>query len=248
MCYNYSMSNTLFIGKDLPDGLEFAEAIADSGRQVFTVAKSEADATNFDSEKIFASTWNKSSAVSAHSVLIKAETKLEQLDEVIFYFDTNYFCSKFEIDRTEDISNAVDTMLNCFLYSTAELLKRLDQIKEKTVVAFIVREYPSKAEAISTKTTGIVPASAIVSAAQAAFCSLAETFSTNVADRNYLSVILAKCGFSNELYKNEDAIADWTVSAMDSLKTLKNPQNVKQACTWNKVGGKLSGGFALFGR
>ena len=163
------MSNTLFIGKDLPDGLEFAEAIADSGRQVFTVAKSEADATNFDSEKIFASTWNKSSAVSAHSVLIKAETKLEQLDEVIFYFDTNYFCSKFEIDRTEDISNAVDTMLNSFLYSTAELLKRLDQIKEKTVVAFIVREYPSKAEAISTKTTGIVPASAIVSAAQAAF-------------------------------------------------------------------------------
>ena len=242
------MSNTLFIGKDLPDGLEFAEAIADSGRQVFTVAKSESDAANFDSEKIFASTWNKSSAVSAHSVLIKAETKLELLDEVIFYFDTNYFCSKFEIDRTEDISNAVDTMMNAFFYSTAELLKRLDQIKEKTAVAFIVREYPSKAEALSSKTTGIVPASAIVSAAQAAFCSLAETFSTNVADRNYLSVILAKCTFTSELYKNEDAIADWTVAALDSVKAMKNPQNVKQACTWNKVGGKLSSGFALFGR
>ena len=47
------MSNTLFIGKDLPDGLEFAEALADSGRSVFGIAKSEADAAKFESEKIF---------------------------------------------------------------------------------------------------------------------------------------------------------------------------------------------------
>ncbi len=246
MCYNENMSNTFFIGKDLPDGLEFAEAIADSGRSVFGIAKSEADAAKFESEKIFTSTWNKSSAVSAHSVIIKAETQLESFDEVVFYFDSSYFCAQFELDRTEDISNAVDTMYNSFLFATNELLKRIDQRKEKITVAFLVKEYPSKYEMISSKAAGIVPASGIVSAAQAAFCALAENFSTCVAERNYLSVLLAKCSFSNDLSKNEDGLADWLVTALDSFKTMKNPQTAKQAGVWNKAGGKVSAGFALF--
>ncbi len=240
------MSNTLFLGKDLPDGLGFAEVLADSGRSVFGIAKSEADAAKFDSEKIYATTWNKSSAVSAHSVIIRAETRLETFDEVVFYFDAANFCTQFEIDRTEDISNAVDTMLNGYLFATNELLKRLDQRKERVSVVFLVKEYPSKYELISSKAAGIVPASTIVSAAQAAFCALAESFSTNVADRDYLSVILAKCAYSNDLYKNEDAIAEWTISAFNTVKTMKNPQTVKQATTWNKVGSKVSTGFSLF--
>ena len=246
MCYNQIMSNTLLIGKDLPDGLAFAEALADSGRSVFGTAKSEADAAKFESEKIYATTWNKSSAVSAHSVIIRAETKLENLDEAIFYFDASNFCSQFELDRTEDISNGIDSMISGFLYSSNELLKRIDQRKEKISVLFLVKEYPSKYELISSKAAGLVPASTIVSTAQAAFCALAESFSTNVADRDYLSVILAKCSYSNELYKNEDAIADWTVSSLNTVRTMKNPQTVKQAGTWNKVGGKLQTGFALF--
>ncbi len=240
------MANTLFIGKDLPDSLEFAESLADSGRKVFAVSKSDAEAAKFDSEKIFTTSWNKSSAVSAHSVLIRAETKLESIDEVIFYFDSNYFCTKFESDHTEEISNAVDTMINAFFYSTTELLHRIDQIKEKITVAFVVRQYPSKLEVLTSKTGGILPASPIVNAAESAFCSLAEAFSTNVADRNYLSVILAKCNYDNEFYKNEDGIADWLVSAFDTVKLLKNPQTVKHASNWNKVGGKVQTGFSLF--
>ena len=246
MCYNYAMANTLIIGKELPDGLSFAEALADSGRSVFATAKNEADASKFESEKIYSATWNKSSAVSAHSVIIKAETKLETIDEVVFYFDASSFCTQFELDRTEDLSNGIDAMISSFVFSATELLKRIDQRKEKITVLFLLKEYPSKYDMISSKTAGIVPASTIVSAAQAAFCAIAESFSTNVADREYLSVILSKCSYSNELYKNEDSIADWTVSALNSINAMKNPQSVKQACVWNKVGGKLSSGFALF--
>ena len=240
------MSNTLFIGKDLPDGLAFAEVLADSGRSVFGTAKSEADAAKFESEKIYASTWNKSSAVSAHSVIIKAETRLESFDEVVFYFDASNFCSQFELDRTEDISIGIDTMISGFLFASTELLKRIDQRKEKISVLFLVKEYPSKYEMLSSKTAGIVPASTLVSAAQAVFSAIAESFATNVGDRDYLSVVLAKCAFSNELYKNEDAIAEWTISAMDTVKLMKNPQTVKQAGIWNKVGAKVSTGFSLF--
>ncbi len=240
------MSNTFFIGKDLPDGLAFAEALADSGRLVFGIAKNTGEAAKFESEKIFATTWNKSSAVSAHSVIIQAETKLETLDEAVFYFDASSFCSQFELDRTEDISNGIDTMISGFIFAANELLKRIDQRKEKITVAFLIREYPSKYEMIASKTAGIVPASTVVSAAQAAFCAMAENFSTNVADRDYLSVLLAKCSFTNEFYKNEDGIADWLAGALNSIKTMKNPQTVKQAGVWNKAGGKVSTGFSLF--
>ena len=240
------MSNTFLIGKDLPDALGFAEAVADSGRLVFGIAKNDSEAAKFESEKIFATTWNKSSAVSAHSVIIQAETKLENLDEVVFYFDASSFCAQFELDRTEDISNGIDTMVSGFIYASNELLKRIDQRKEKITVAFLIKQYPSKYEMIATKTAGIVPANTVVSAAQAAFCAMAENFSTNVADRDYLSVLLAKCEYANELYKNEDGIADWLVHALDSVKLMKNPQTVKQAGTWNKVGGKVSTGFSLF--
>ena len=246
VCYNYAMSNTLFIGKDLPDSLSFAEALADSGRSVFCTTKTEADASKFESEKIYATTWNKSSAVSAHSVIIQAENKLENLDEVIFYFDAATFCSQFELDRTEDISNGIDSMIAAFTYASTELLKRIDQRKEKITVLFLVKEYPSKYDMLSSKIAGIVPASTIVSAAQAAFSALAESFSTNVADRDYLSVILAKCAYSNEYYKNEDGIADWVVSSLNAVEAMKNPQTVKQAGIWNKVGAKVSTGFSLF--
>lgn len=246
LCYNQNMSNTLIIGKDLPSSLDFAEALASTGRKVFAIAKNQSEETNFESENIFSSTWNKSSAVSAHSTLIKAETKLDNLDEVIFYFDTEYFCSLYELDKTEEISNAVDNMINSFLFSTNELLKRIDQKKEKVIVSFLLKEYPSKADFILSKAAGITPASAIVSAAQQTFISIAESFASNVAGREYLSVILSKCNNSNELYKNEAEIAKWFALSFDSVKQMKNPQNVKQALSWNKTGSKIQTGFLLF--
>ncbi len=240
------MANTLFIGKDLPDGLEIAEAIANSGRKVFAVSKSERETENFVSENILSATWNKTSAVSALSFLINAETKLGNIEEILIYFDANYYTSKFELDKTEEISSAVDSMITGYCYIITEILKRIDQTKEKITVAFLTKEHPSKFEVCSSKSIVTVPASSVVSASQAAFVSMAENFSTYVSDRDFLSVILAKCSAGNELYKNEKLIGDWVVSSFDAIKNAKNHQTFKQAGVWNKVGSKISTGFALF--
>ncbi|MBR1640127.1 MAG: hypothetical protein IJ688_12140 [Treponema sp.] len=242
------MPNTLVIGKDLPDGLDFAKAVAGTGRKIFTCTKTEADAVNFESQELFGSTWNKGSAVSAYSFLVKAETKLQKINEVIFYFDTNYFTTKFDSERTDEIAAAIDAMVYPYMYACGELLKGLEQTREKTLVSFLLREYPSKHEMLSAKTPGGVPASTVVSAAQAAFISLAESFSTNVSERNYLSVILARCSQTNELYKSESSLARWLTEAMESISNQKNPQTVKQASTWNKAGSKIQTGFGLFSR
>lgn len=242
------MSNILLIGKDLPDGIDFAESLAGTDNTIFTSAKSVSDVNSFESERIYACIWNRSSAVSAHSLMINAETKLENFDHVIFYFDTTYYCSKFELDKTEEISAAVDTMMNSYFNAAGELIKRADQKKEKLTVSFLIRTYPSKNEiALSgSKTSGMVPASIIVSTAEAAFTALAENFATYVADRDYLSVILAKCTYTNELYKNERAIASWLKEAYSTVTNSKNKQSIKNACNWNKAGGKISIGFSLF--
>ena len=65
-------------------------------------------------------------------------------------------------------------------------------------------------------------------------------------DNDYLSVILAKCNISNELYKNEKAIARWCVDSFKTVSNQKNKQTVKHAANWNKVGAKISAGFILF--
>ena len=239
------MANTLFIGKDLPDGLELAESLSNSGRKVFGVCKSEMDAANFEAENIVASVWNRASAVSALSLLIKAETQFGNIDEVVFYFDANYFASKFELDKTEEIASSVDFMISGYIYAVGELLKRIEQKKEKITVSFL-RDYPSKYEVCLQKSAAVVPASNVVSAAKQAFISAAENFSTNVSEKDYISVLLAKCPIGNDLYKNEKMIGDWLCESLTAVSGAKNHQSVKAAGTWNKVGSKVSTGFALF--
>lgn len=242
------MSNTLIIGKDLPDCLDFAEALATKDRTIYCAAKNDSETANFESENIYSSNWTKSSAISAHSLLIKAETKMNIIDEVVFYFDSNYFCSKFELDKTEEVSAAVDSMISSYLYMCNELLSRADQRKEQLSVSFLVKEYPSKVEVLNnaSKLPSLLPSANVVSAAEAAFVALAQNFATYVADREYLSVILAKCNYTNELYKNDRAIAAWVAESFDTVRTQKNKQTVKQAINWNKVGSKVQTGFSLF--
>ncbi|MCR5062198.1 MAG: hypothetical protein K6A89_02840 [Treponema sp.] len=239
------MSNLLLIGKDLPEAADFAEALVSSGKQVFAVSKNEADVKTFEAQNIFSAVWNKGSSISTHSLLLNAQNKFEKIDEVIFYFDSVYFASKFDTDKIEEFAPAMESMMTSFLYSSAELLRRVDQKQDNLSVLFLVKEAPSKYEAASQKSVSSA-VSTVVSVAQAAFEKIAENFSVNVTDRNYLSVILAKILPNNELYKNDKGIAQWAVSSFEAVAAMKNHQNVKQAGTWNKVGSKIQTGFSLF--
>lgn len=241
------MSDILIAGKELPDCLELAESFIEN-KKVFTAAKPDAEIANFDAEGIFSCNWNKSSAISARSFIIKAETKLKELNEYLIYFDAVTFASKFELDRTENVSTAVESMITSYQFLVTELLLRLEQRKDPVVVSFLVKTYPSKFETLhnGTKAVNLVPCSNIVSAAQAAFISLAENVSILVADKPYLSVLLAKCEPGNDFYSDETGLGKWVMQGMDALSKSKSKQTAKQAATWIKVGQKVSAGFSLF--
>ena len=138
------MSDILFSGKDLPDSIDWAEGLASINRTVFTSTKDDSDAENFAAENIFSATWNRTSAVSARSFLIKAETKFTDINEYILYFDSYYYSTKFELDKTEYVTAATDSLISSYQLFINELLSRLEQKKEPAVIAFIAKTYPSK--------------------------------------------------------------------------------------------------------
>jgi hypothetical protein len=76
--------------------------------------------------------------------------------------------------------------------------------------------------------------------------SIAENFSTNIQDKPYLSVLLAKVPAISDAPQSDLEIGNWLCAAFDSLKNAKHQQTLKAASTWNKVGSKISSGFSLF--
>ena len=242
-----TMSDILIVGKDLPDCLDFAEAFV-ATRKVFCVAKEETEASNFEAEGIQAATWNRASAISSRALIIKSETKLDDLNQFVIYFDSYYFGTKFELDRTQDVAPAIDTMIASYQYFVNELFTRLEQRKDPVTVVFLAKTYPSKVENFhsGSKNVNIHPTSNIVNAAQAAFISLAENFATLVGDKQYLSVLLAKCDQTNELFNNDKQLGNWVKESINAIEAFKNHQGMKQACNWVKAGGKVSNGFLLF--
>lgn len=243
------MPNILIAGKDLPESLDICEAFARTGRKIFTVSKSESDIANFESENIFAAPWNRASAVSARSLIIKSETRLQKTDEILIYFDAPPFAEKFISDRTEDVSRGIDCMISGFQYLTAELIRRIEEKKERITISFMLRTCPTKHDLIhsgAAKGVNVPPAGIIVSGAQAAFAASAENAAAVLSEKDYVSVFLVQNTPSNEFYKNEKETAKWLVGYFDGIEGLKSRQNPRTCTTWIKVGAKLSGGFSLF--
>ena len=226
------MAKFLLIGKDIPEGYDFAKGLAGSENEIFC-AESDSNTDSGDyNDRIYTASWNKASAISAHSLLIKAETKLETIENVIFYFDADYLSTRFLDNSTDEISTAIDTMTTSFLYITSELLRRAEQKRNKLCAAFIVKNLKPE------QTSGIVKI------AEAAFCQLAENFAQNVGERDYLRVFLAKSSGATEAVAEEQALGEWAAKALSEIAEKK--QSVKQAAAWIKAGGKVGSGFPFF--
>lgn len=241
------MSNTLIVGKDLPDSLDFAQIFSKSGRKVFVSGKQDLESEKFETENIFTANWNRDSGISARSLLIKAESKLQKIDEVVLYFDSLYFASKFDADKTENVTPAIEQMITGFQFFINELILRMGQRNEKIIISFLVRSVPSRYEMNFTntyKTLNVFPASNIVISAEKAFMALAENTAALIGDE--ASVFLGQCTATNDYYKNEQEIARWMISAFDVLSNPKTKYGAKQAVVWNKAGSKFSTGFSLF--
>lgn len=237
------MANILVVGKDLPESENLIKSFELQGHKTFTTANSD---FSIDSDNIFTFSWNRTSSISAKTLLIQAESKLSQIDRVLIVFDAPAFSTKFESDRIEDCTQAVENMISSYVYFCQTLISRLAQKPHKVTVGFYLKNVTSKAEAATTKAGTQTPCSNCVSIAQGAFVSLAENFGISFYQLDQVSVFLCQSDVTNDLYTNERDTGSWILSYFDAEDNLKQRQNAKQSLTWTKVGGKMPGSFSLF--
>ena len=86
--------NILIAGKNLPESVDLAESFALQGFDVIITGRQE-EKKLLQNSNIQVAPWNKTSAVSARSLVIQSEIASGKLDNALLYFDAPMFASQF---------------------------------------------------------------------------------------------------------------------------------------------------------
>jgi len=237
------MANILVVGKDLPESESLLKSFELQGHKIFATASSD---ISIENDNIFTFSWNKSSSISAKTLLIQAEAKLVQIDRVLIIFDSPSYAKKFESEKIEDCTQAIENMISGYLYFCHTLLARLSQKNKKVSVGFFLKTISSKADMISAKSVTQAPCTNNVAVAQAAFKAMAENFCVSLCELPEVSVFLVISEPGNEIYASDRDTGVWFLNSFETLEKMKNKPSAKQALNWIKAGGKMPGGFGLF--
>ena len=236
------MANILMVGKDLPESESLLKSFELQGHKVFATANSDISLNN---SNIFAFSWNKASSISARTLLVQAESKLVNIDRVLIVFDAQNYSTKYESERIEDYTQAIENMVSGYAYFCQTLLTRLAQKNDKITVGFYLKTVATKASMALAKNANQTPCTNTVAIAQGAFEALAENFAVSLYQLSNVSVFLCQSDITNPLYNDERETGSTLLSYFDAIDKMKNRMNAKASCTWVKAGGKL-GGFGLF--
>lgn len=253
------MEKTVLIaGKDLPGGLDFADGVLMTGRNVVSTTSESMHAKQAADGGAVTVMWNKTSPVSARAVVLECENSFRRLDEAVFVFDEAYFAEKYDGMSHENCSRGMDEMILSYQYLVQEVLARFekryayDYVNEEAIkpgkLVFLMKSSPSELDILKNNNLrNTVPCAAgpFVGAAAAAFEGFAENIAAMFGGRDYVTVILAKADSSMELGKNDRALAGWLSNYMEEVDNLKHKPNAKQCASWVKAGAKASGGFGF---
>lgn len=242
------MEKTVLIaGKEYPAGSALASAAVNHNRNVVITAPFAAEETGepMSTAGIAAVAWNKSSSVSARSIVLQAENAFQRIDEAVLVFDTAWLSPNFNTMTPELCSRAVDTMIISYFYLSLELVNRFAKQGGGTLV-FMLKSAPGLAEMPSSVTlrgdSSAVPAGILPASAEAAFKVLAESTAAKYADKDGLRFFLVNADYDTP----DNQFAGWMFEHMDATYVSKSKQDVRHACQWIKVGTKHQAGFSLF--
>lgn len=250
------MSKTLLIaGQDYPLTTKYIDAALLTERSVFATVSEEMskkeENTIVDENSIQVVpagaeilNWNRSSPISARSIIIKAEASYERLDEALLIFDSPSFGAKFKDYSPSVLSRAMDEMVLGYNLLISETLERY-AVKGGGALVFLLNYAPSQVDMVrglARKSPYEVPLPLPVAIAQQSFVAMAESIALRYSGANDISVLLVR----NEA-EREESIPSWLFQYMDD--TLKeHALSGKNSVNWIKPGSKYSSGFSLFHR
>ncbi len=240
--------NILIAGKDLPDSVDLAESLSFAGFDVIVTGKQD-DKKLLQNSEIVVASWNKTSAVSARSLVIQSELGSGKLDNALLYFDGPLFASQFTSFSIEESPRALDEMVSGFQYLAIEVLTRFEQHRNNGKLIFVLKTHPSvndvlHSSALRNSTSG--PSNPFVAAAEASFATFAENVAALYGDKENISILLVTGNSQNEIMKKDSNFANWLSEYLRQVDGLKNKLDAKHSTNWIKAGAKNPGSFSLF--
>ncbi|MBP3367275.1 MAG: hypothetical protein J6K96_09875 [Treponema sp.] len=272
------MEKTILIaGKNMPDAGTFTDGISVSGRNIIvtgpqnrtdeppkklTIAERKSNQAAYEEEKnqeaksgLCTIEWNKSSPLSARSLVLQTITIFGRMDEAVLFFDEEWFASRAEKMDSEEISRGCDEMIAGYQYLAVEIIstfQKKDASEAPGTLVFLLKETPSRADVLhdSTLNNGLRSiASPLVSAGAAAFVSFAENLAAVCADSAFVNVVLVRDSSAAEGYRRDDETGRWLCTYLNSLEDGTQKPG-KKTVQWIRPGVKQpsSGGFKFFKR
>lgn len=176
-------------------------------------------------------TWNRSSPISAHSVIINAENYFRQIDGAVLFFDSLAYDKIFTHNTIDEFTRATDELILGYTYLTLELLHRFSEHNPGKLF-FVLQPQETKADSIKNPSKQPMTQQSlglITSMAQNAFKSFAE----NVAAENYNPTGCFVYLLETSPETSEEQILSWIATKMqEDLPVYKNPKN---AVTWQST-------------
>ncbi|MGN0729554.1 hypothetical protein [Treponema sp.] len=263
------MEKTILIaGKSMPEAGRFTDGVAFSGRNIIitgpqtdseqppkrlTIAERKANQAAYEEEKnieaksgICTIEWNKSSPLSARSLVLQTLTIFNRLDEAVLYFDEEWFASKAEQMDSEEIARGCDEMISCYQYLALEVIssfKKRDAAEGPGTLVFLLKETPSRVDVLNSpalKNGVSAIASPLVSAGAAAFSSFAENLAAVYSDSIFVNIVLVHGDSSMEGFRRDDETGRWLCTYLNSIEGSKSSKKAQ----WVKPGAKPSSGFS----
>lgn len=231
--------NILVAGKDLPASERFIEGLVSAGHNVAVTFQNDFTHLMLPQEKAVTVKWNRSSPVSARSIITQTENAFGSLDVAVLYFDAPLFAENFRTCGISEISSAQDFLISGYQYLASEIFSRFLQKKHDGKLVFLVKTHTALTDTVksSVRITSKVPMSPIVSSALAAFVAFAENFAVYSAKEQYGSVLLALGNAQNETAVKDSELSAWLSNYLKTADS-KPRADAHQACTWTKVGNR----------
>lgn len=243
---SFMSKNILIVGKD-SNALDFAQKLTLSGYRV-AVGCDDVDPSFESDEDIKQFKWNKSSPISARSLIIQSESALGSVDNAILFFDAPVLNTFYGDITIEEASMSADRMVLSYQYFTLEFVNRVTQKQSPAKLVFVQRSHPSLCDvdhSSALKKAGVIPCGVFVSYAQKAFEAFAENMATFLSGNKFISTILITGNEQNDTIQNDAQFVTWL---KEYLGLLEDRRDATKSTFWIKAGSKPSSGFSLFKR
>ncbi len=254
--------NLLIAGKELPAGTDFASGASFQGRKTMITKETAEDLEITPPNDVKCLSWNRSSALSARTMVLSSLNEFGNIDEAVLFFDETWLASKYgeTLNPSESIK-VLEELIASYQYLTMELISRItkkniyaadnsaaEKSKKTVKLIFLYKSNPSECDGITSSSARAASnlSSPLVAAAANAFKAYAENIAASLVNNTEITPVLVSCEPSNDLATKDSALAVWLCEYIDQIDQLKKGLSPKQKVAWVKAGAKSPGGFSFF--